>query len=269
MFYIVATPIGNLKDITFRAVEVLKTVDLILAEDTRHSAILLKTYAITAPMVPYQKFNERSMCDEVISKLKDGKNIALISDAGMPLISDPGSIVIGEIIKNNLEYTVLSGACAAVSAAVLSGLDLSSFCMVGFLPEKNIDRENLIKKFSNLECTLIFYISPHSIIQDLQFLFQSLGSRKASLAREISKMYEEVIHFTLGGEIEFKNKGEFVLVVEGAISQGEKLSDLTIIQHVNHYMTEGADKQTAIKQTARDRKVSKSIIYNECLKLEQ
>lgn len=269
MFYIVATPIGNLKEITFRAVEVLKSVDLILAEDTRHSLGLMKTYDISVKMISYQKFNERSRCDEVIGLLKDGKNIALISDAGMPLISDPGNIILSEIIKEKLQYTVISGACAAVNAVVLSGLDTSAFCMAGFLPEKNIDRNRHLDKFCNLECTLVFYISPHSIEKDLKFLFERLGARKAALVREISKIYEEVVHFNLGQSPEFVNKGEFAVCIQGAESESLALSCLSTEEHIRQYIAKGLSEKDAIKKTAFDRKVAKSVIYNEYVQLKK
>lgn len=261
MLYIVATPIGNLKEITYRAVEVLQSVELILAEDTRHSAILLQQYGIKAPLLSYQKFNERARCGEIVQRLGAGAEIALISDAGMPLVSDPGSILLRAVIDAGLPYTVVSGPCAAVNAAVLSGLDISSFCMVGFLPEKNIDRSKLLKKFQTLECTLLFYISPHSVMRDLTTLFEALGARQAVLIREISKLHEEEIRFTLGSVPEFTCKGEFVLAVEGAPAPEEALCSLSVAEHVAKYMEEGLTKREAIKCAAADRGVAKSEIY--------
>lgn len=268
MLYIVATPIGNLKEMTYRAVEVLQSADFILAEDTRHSAVLMQAYNIHTRCVSYQKFNEQARCGEVIDALKAGKDVALISDAGMPLISDPGSVLIAKIIEEGLSYSVVSGPCAAVSAAVLSGLDLSSFCMAGFLPDKNIDRVRTVERFSSLTCTLIFYISPHAIDDDLTFLYEKLGNRKVALVREISKKFEEVIRFSLGEVPKFTHKGEFVLVAEGARPAHESLIALTLHEHVAHYLALGLNKKEAMKRAAQDRGVPKSEIYNALLKKE-
>lgn len=269
MFYIVATPIGNLGDITYRAVEVLRRADIILAEDTRRSAVLMKEYGITAPMLSYQKYNERARAGEIIEKLKDGKNVALVSDAGMPLVSDPGSVLLGQVISEKLKYTVLSGPCAAVTAAVLSGMDLQQFCMVGFLPDKNVDRERLLNKFCDLQCTLIFYVSPHALESDLTFLHSRLGSRRAVLVREISKIYEQAVPFVLGEMPDCPIRGEMVLVTEGARPKYEKLCSLSEKEHVRHYTDAGLSKKDAMKRAAADRGVSKSVIYSAVNKNEE
>lgn len=267
MLYIVATPIGNLSEITYRAVEVLKNVDFIAAEDTRHTMELLRAYDIRKPMISYHKFSERSASAGIISRLKEGKDIALVSDAGMPLISDPGAVLVEELIENGIEYTVVSGACACVNAVVLSGLDTSSFLMVGFLPEKTSDRKKTIAKIKDVEATLVFYSPPHNVLEDLDFLHKSLGRRKFAVVREISKLHEEVVRGCLGEVPEFTVKGEMVIVVEKAESAADRLGELTVIEHVKHYMSLGYDKMKAVKLVAADRKVSKSVVYAETLNL--
>ncbi|MBQ8881978.1 MAG: rRNA small subunit methyltransferase 1 [Clostridia bacterium] len=209
------------------------------------------------------KFNEKQKAEYIANRLVSGENLALISDAGMPLISDPGKTLVDELIKRKLEYTVVSGPCAMVNAVVLSGMDTSSFCMVGFLPEKTADRKRVIEKFENLPTTLVFYSPPHNIDDDLKFLADSLGDRKVSIVREISKMHEEVIRGSLTAIPDFTHKGEFVIVVEGAIASANPLNEMSVIDHINAYIGGGMDKKDAIKQVAQDRKVAKSVIYAE------
>ncbi len=266
MLYIVGTPIGNLKEITFRAVEVLGSVDLIAAEDTRRTAVLLNEYGIKKPMISYQKFNERASSDKLIGLLTDGKDVALVSDAGMPLISDPGQILTGLLREKGLEYTVIGGPCAAIDALILSGLDCSRFTMLGFLPEKKSEREKLLASYASVPNTLIFYSSVHNVKKDIGYLYDALGGRKISVVREISKIYEQVVTFTLGEEAEFTEKGEFVLVVEGANERGN--TSLSVMEHYNGYLQKGLSKKEAIKKVASDRGVAKSEIYATVVKGE-
>lgn len=265
MLYIVATPIGNMGEITYRAVEVLKSVDLVAAEDTRHSGELLNRYGIKKPMTAYHKFSERAAVDGIISRLKEGKDVALVSDAGMPLISDPGSILVNALIEEGLEYTVISGACACVNALVLSGMDTSSFLMVGFLPETASERKKTAARIADVESTLIFYTPPHNVLTDLAFLYETLGARKACVVREISKLHEQVIRFTLGSVPEFTVKGEMVIVVEKAPCAADRLKSLSVKDHVEHYMSLGYDKKESMKRAASDRGISKSLVYAELL----
>lgn len=261
MLYIISTPIGNLADITYRAVDTLKSVDLILCEDTRHTLILLNKYDIKKPLKKYERFSEKKQLSEIVELLKSGKNIALVSDAGTPVISDPGSPLVERLKEENLEYTAIGGQCAAINALVLSGFDASTFCFAGFLPEKNADRERFIAAFTGITSTLVFYISPHNVDGDLLFLGNALGARRACLVREISKMYEEHIDFTLpqlpDGTVK---KGEMVLVVEGA-SKVNPLCTLTLAAHYAHYLELGLDEKTAMKKTAADRGIPKSEVY--------
>lgn len=264
MLYLVCTPIGNLKDITLRALEVLKEVTLILAEDTRHSAILCAEYGVTAPMISYQKYNEKSRCEEILGRLRGGENIALITDAGTPLVSDPGAVLLSRVIEENLPYTLVGSSCAFVSAAVLSGFDLRSLAFGGFLPEKNSAREKYLASFAAFAGTLAFYVSPHSLERDLASFAAAFGSRRAVLVREISKKFEQCVRFTLGEKPEFTEKGEYVLVIEGKERESE-LNSLSVAEHIAAYTDAGLSKMEAIKKVARERGVPKSEIYKETL----
>lgn len=260
MLYLVGTPIGNLQDISLRALTVLKEVDEIACEDTRHSLGLLSAFDIKKPLFSYHKFNEREAGEKLIEKLKAGKNIALITDAGMPVISDPGNILVKMLIENGLEYTVIPGACAFVSALVLSGLDSSKFTFIGFLPQKNGDRKELLQKYKNLDTTLIFYSAPHDVEKDIKTLFEELGERQAVAVKEITKMHERITRFNLKDGLGEQPKGEYVLLVEGASQINSALS-LSEKEHIDLYLSQGMDKKEALKLVAKERGVSKSSLY--------
>lgn len=261
MLYIVATPIGNLDEITLRALDVLKSVDLIAAEDTRHTAVLLSKYGITTRTVAYHKFNERAALDGLIAKLKAGENIALVSDAGMPTVSDPGHIIIDAAIENGVEFTVVSGACAAIDALVLSGLDTRAFTVLGFLPEKNIDRERFVEPYKKLPSTLVFYSAVHDIKKDLEFLYNAFGPRRVAVCREMTKMFETVVRGRLGEQLDITEKGEFAVVIEGAAAESE-LNALSVEEHIKHYLDSGMPQKDAVKKVAADRHVPKNEIYS-------
>lgn len=262
MLSIVVTPIGNLGDITYRAVETLKNADVVYCEDTRHTAILFSRYGITTPVKIYEKFGEARTAEGIVRELRAGKNIALVSDAGTPLVSDPGRVLTEALISEGLEFTVVGSGCAAISALLLSGMDTSAFCFVGFLPEKNADRKRLIDRFRDLQATLIFYVAPHDLIKTVEYLSAELGGRRAALVREISKLHEECVRFALT-ELpdDLTVKGEMVLVVEGA-SGNNSLCGLTVEEHFECYMRQGMDEKNAMKAVAKDRGVSKSEIYS-------
>lgn len=260
MLYFVATPIGNLDEITLRALDVLKSVDLIAAEDTRHTAILLKKYDIKTPLVSYHKFNERETAEGLLQRLEAGENIAAVSDAGMPTVSDPGHVLIDLAIERGVEFTVVSGACAAVNAVVLSGLSTRSFAVLGFLPEKKTDRERFVKPYVALPCTLVFYSAVHDIDADLAFLYETFGARRCAVCREMTKMFETVARGTLGDMPEIVKKGEFAVVVEGASGESE-LNKLSVEAHIEHYLALGHGVKDAVKLVANDRHVAKSDIY--------
>jgi len=266
MLYIVATPIGNLSEMSERAVQTLKEVDFIACEDTRHSGKLLKHFGINTKMVVYQKFNERTSVKGLIDLLLSGKNIALISDAGMPLISDPGAILLQECIKHNINYTVISGACALINAVVLSGFDASEFSFLGFLPDKKLLRENKLKPYLFVPATLIFYSPPQNIKKDCDFLYSVFGNRKAAIIREISKMYESIYRGNLGEDFKIKEAGEFVIVLEG--HKGESKDNMSEIELYNEYIVMGLSKMEAIKAAAKDKGVAKAVIYDLIIGLE-
>ena len=268
MLYFVATPIGNLKEITYLAVETLHNVACIYAENPRHSLKLLNHYDIKKPVLEYQKFSEREKCAEIIAKLKQGQDIAVVSDAGTPLISDPGSVLVEELIAHNLPYTLISGPCAAINAVVLSGLSTSSFCMAGFLPERNRDRENFMARFASVQSTLVFYIAVHDVKKDLAFVHKYLGSRRASLVREISKKFESIIRFVLGETLDFVQKGEFVLVVEGAHETGAgEVVACDIPSKLQALIDAGIAKKEAVKIVAVELGLPKSEVYIQATKL--
>jgi len=217
MLYIVATPIGNLKDITFRAVEVLKSVDLIACEDTRHTKILLDHYCINKPTTSFYQHNRFTKADYLLGLLKEGKDVALVSDAGTPGILDPGYNLINLAIENNVEMTFIPGAAAFINALVLSGKPAHEFYFAGFLPNKKISRKNKLKELSGLGCTVIYYESSHRIKACLQDIADVFGNKEIVVARELTKKFEEVIRATPQTIIEklraLKPRGEFVVVI--------------------------------------------------------
>ena len=260
MLYLVATPIGNLKDISLRALEVLKSVDEIACEDTRHSLTLLRAYEINKPLFSYHKFNERESGEKLIEKLKQGKNIALITDAGMPVVSDPGNILVKMLIENDLEYTIVPGACAFISALALSGLDASRFCFLGFLPQKTGERKEFLEKYKNLEATLIFYSAPHDVVKDVETLYSVFGDRNAVAVKEITKLHEKVERFNLKEGYPNQPKGEYVLLVEGGSKEDEN-KELSNKQLIDLYISQGLDKKDALKKVAKEINIPKSELY--------
>lgn len=267
--YFVATPIGNLKDISFRAVETLKNVDIILCEDTRTSLKLLNSYDISKPLMAYHKFNYKTVIPKIIQSLLDGKTFALISDAGMPCISDPGSEIVPYLIQNNIEYTIIPGACAFVSAMALSGLS-SPFTFVGFLPDNKKDEKKLLLSLKDYNSPLIFYVAPHKLVATLKNMLDILGDRQCVSVREITKMYEEVESFTLKDGYPKQPKGEYVLIVKPSLNDRQSfLNDLTVLEHYNHYLNLGDSKNDAIKKVAKDRQVNKNEIYQQVINTQK
>ena len=270
--YIVSTPIGNLKDMTFRAVEVLKEVDLIAAEDTRHTRELLNHFNIDNKLISYHEHNKYEKTTEIIDLLKSGLNVALVTDAGTPIISDPGNELVKEVSSNDIEITAIPGACAAINALVLSGMDARTFLFIGFLSNDNKLRKMQLSDLLNETRTMIFYISPHDLIKDLKLIIQTFGEdRNASLSREMTKIYEETVRGSLKEILEyFENKkvmGEFVLVVEGISKDILKQSDIdkwqsiSIEEHLKIYLNEGLPEKEAIKKLAKDRNIDKREAY--------
>lgn len=267
MVYLVATPIGNLKDMSFRAVETLRGVDEIFCEDTRHSLKLLTAYDIKKPLHSCHKFNERGAAEKIIAAANGGKNIAVISDAGMPVISDPGNILCGELKKAGVDYTVVPGANAFLSALILSALPADRFAFIGFLPDKTGDKKAVLEKYKNLDMTLCFHVAPQDVDRDIAAMYSVLGERKACAVREITKLHEEAIPFNLSQGLQGEKRGEYVLIVEGAASAENPLCALSEKEHIAHYMAQGLDKKEAVKQAAKDRGIPKSEMYKFSLDL--
>lgn len=269
--YVVATPIGNLGDITLRALETLKSADCIAAEDTRHTLKLLNHYGIKKPLISCHEHNERARCGEIAALLKSGKSVALVSDAGMPLISDPGGHVVSECIREGLPVTVCPGASAAIAAIALSGINTERFVFEGFLPKKARERKARLEVLRAEKRAVVLYESPHRLIKTLSELLEYLGERKLSVARELTKIHEEVLRTDISGALRVFSereavKGEFVLVIKGAEipeTAGNPLDGLTVPERVGYYMNEGLTETEALKKTARDLGVSKSVIYKE------
>lgn len=265
MLYITGTPIGNLKDITIRAVEVLKNVDGIACEDTRHTLKLLNAYGIKKPLFSYHKFNEKSEALKIIEKLDAGKDIALLTDAGMPLISDPGSVLVKLVIEKGLPYTVIPGPSAFVCALILSGMLDYRFDFIGFLPEKKSERKKLLEKYAEADCPLVFYCAPHDLDGTVGDLYEAFGDRKAVAVREITKTFESREEFMLSKGYNAEKKGEFVIIVEGA-KEKKKDFEMPVDKHIEMYMKSGMDKKEAIKAVAKERGIPKSEVYKYTIK---
>lgn len=268
VLYIVGTPIGNLGDITLRALDVLKSVDIIAAEDTRHTGRLLNHFEIKVPLISYYEHKKHEKGELIIKKLLEGNNIALVSDAGMPAISDPGEDLVRLCIENNIEFTVVPGATAFSTALILSGMDTSSFSFEGFLTERKSRRVAHLEEIKTHNQTLIFYEAPHKLKRTLVDVLSVLGDRKIAVCREMTKKYEEVIRGKVSDAIahfeENEPRGEFVLVVEGYITPDTPPVDKGCsTQMVQQLIDGGMDKKDAIRQTAKDLGLPKRDVYNE------
>ncbi|NCA92726.1 16S rRNA (cytidine(1402)-2'-O)-methyltransferase [bacterium] len=263
--YLVATPIGNLADITLRALETLKTVDIIACEDTRHTLQLLNKYEIKKPLISYYKHKEQEGSKKIIELLTQGKNIALVSDAGMPCISDPGSVLVQKVLEEGISYTIIPGANAAVCAIALTGVT-GGFTFLGFMPEKNKARINLINEYKNVSGNLIFYSAPHDVNEYLEFLNGQLGDRTVYLVKEITKMFETVTKGRLGSLRVDSPKGEYVIVVEGQ-KESIDITDEEILKKLKDRIDCGEDKKTAIKNLSESLNLPKNKVYEIALKL--
>lgn len=264
--YLVGTPIGNLSDITLRALDTLKSVDAIACEDTRHSLKLLNYYGIKKPLFACHKFNEKQSVEKIYAMIEEGKDVALITDAGMPCISDPGAIVVNELLEKGAEISVIPGATALVSAMALSGICQPVFSFIGFLPDKNKDREALLASFKRVKTSLVFYSSPYNVNKDIEYLYSFLGDRKLHIVREITKIHEEHIITTLAEGIQEIPKGEYVLIVECADDIEQKPQG-SIEEQLEELIKSGVDKKTAIKQVAKANGLSKDEVYQIAITL--
>lgn len=264
--YLVATPIGNLEDITLRAIEVLMNADIIVAEDTRHSLKLLNHLKISKPLISYQRHSNDKKLDLIIQKLLSGNNIALVTDAGTPGISDPGEDVVREAINNNIKVIPIPGACALVCALIASGLDTTGFTFMGFLPMNNKNRHEKLQEIKFSKYTTILYEAPHKLKNTLNDLNNIINDRKIVLAHEMTKIYES---FETGTAKDFLQKidvpkGEYVIIIQknvDILENSNELNELSLDEHYKFYENLGYDNKQIIKQIAKDRNVPKNDIY--------
>ncbi len=268
--YLVATPIGNLDDITLRAINVLKDVDFIAAEDTRHSLKLLNHLEISKPLISYHRHNENIKSDLLLDKLLDGKDIALITDAGTPVISDPGEEIVKLALEKDIKVIPIPGACALITALIASGLDAKEFTFIGFLPLNKKNRKEKLEEIKSCKNTAILYEAPHKLISTLQDLSKILDNRKVVLAKELTKIHETFISGTAKELLEILDnpKGEFVIIIEknnNIINANDAnfLNNLSLEDHYSFYEKQGLSKNEIIKQIAKDRNVNKNEIYQK------
>ncbi len=270
--YLVGTPIGNLSDISPRALKVLEECDFIAAEDTRVSGKLTNHFGIKKSFVSYYEQNSKEKGPYIVSRLKDGETCALVTDAGMPAISDPGQDVVRLCIESGIKVTSVPGPSAFSMALAISGLDTKKFMFIGFLPVKQSEREKELSEISLLKCTLLFYEAPHRLLKTLNDILNTLGDRKIAICRELTKINEEVLRMNISSSIEYfksnEPRGEFVLVIEGASELGdiEFWKNMDESEHVLYYINLGFDRNTAMKKAAKDRGVGKSVIYDKIMK---
>lgn len=276
--YLCATPIGNLEDITFRVIRTLKEVDLIGAEDTRNSIKLLNHFDIKTPMTSYHEFNKYDKAKQLVEMMLEGKNIAIITDAGTPGISDPGEELVRQCYEVGIEVSSLPGAAACITALTMSGQKTRRFCFEAFLPNDKKEKVKVFEYLKDETRTIIIYEAPHRLVRTLKELRDVLGDRELTVCRELTKKYEESFQTTLEGAIsryeEKEPKGEFVLVIAGKSEEEieqekrSKWEEMSVFEHVEFYINQGKDKKDAMKAAAKDRGVSKRDIYNELLELK-
>lgn len=265
--YIVGTPIGNMSDMTLRAIQTLKNADTIACEDTRHSLPLLSHFDIRAKLIAYHKFNEAECSERIISLVKDGKDVALITDAGMPSVSDPGAELISRARQSGIAIELVPGPTAVASAVTLSGIKSDGFTFLGFLPEKKADKVAILSKTAFSGLPIVMYVAPHDVKDIAAVLYEVLGDRTAYVCRELTKLYESVTVTSLAN-FDCEPRGEMVLIVEGGEAQNP-LNALPVKEHVASYMAQGMDKKEAVKRAAQDRGVPKNEVYQACLDMEE
>ncbi|MCX7724893.1 MAG: 16S rRNA (cytidine(1402)-2'-O)-methyltransferase [Thermodesulfovibrio sp.] len=269
--YVVATPIGNLEDITLRALDTLKRVDYIACEDTEHSIKLLNYYGIKKPLISYWSEKEKVKAEEIIQKIKAGNSVALITDAGTPGISDPGAVVISRAIEEDIDIIPLPGPSALITALSVSGLNTEEFTFIGFLPVKQSHRKKKLLELSSERRTLVFYEAPHRILQTLNDMLEVFGDRKVCIARELTKIFEEVLRGKLSKIIEklenSKIAGEYVIVVEGAEEKRGSIEEA--LKEVKELMKKGKGRKEAVKIVSELYNLSKKELYEESLKRDE
>lgn len=278
ILYLCATPIGNLDDITYRTIKTLKEVDLIAAEDTRHSIKLLNHYEINTPMTSYHEFNKYDKAIYLVDKMKEGLNIALITDAGTPGISDPGEELVKIAYEHGIKVTSIPGATACITGLTLSGFPTKRFVFEAFLPHDKKDKQHILEELKNETRTIILYEAPHRLVKTLTELKQALGDRRITICRELTKKYETVFQTTLSQGIAYYEeneiKGECVIIIEGKSielvieEEKDKWLTISILEHLDIYISKEMSKKDAMKAVALDRGVTKREIYEEILKEE-
>lgn len=275
ILYLCATPIGNLGDMTPRVVETLRGVDLIAAEDTRNSIKLLNHFEIRASMTSYHEYNKVEKAEYLVAQLEQGKNVALITDAGTPAISDPGEVLVAKCHAAGIRVTSLPGAAACITALTLSGLSTRRFCFEAFLPADKKEKAEILAELKEESRTIILYEAPHHLVRTLEELFHTLGDRRLTLCRELTKKFETVIPTTIKDALAMyeteEPRGEYVLVIEGKSLEQKKeerresWQSMSIEEHMAYYEQEGLDEKSAMKQVAKDRGVPKRDIYQYLL----
>ncbi len=267
--YICATPIGNLGDMSQRAIEVLRAVDLIAAEDTRNSIKLLNHFDIKTPMTSYHEFNKYDKADELVAKILSGTNVAIITDAGTPCISDPGEVLVQKCAEAGITTVSVPGPSAVITALTISALQTRRFVFEGFLPSQKKERSKVLDRLKNETRTMVLYEAPHHLIATLEELRKIFGGeRRISLCREMTKRYEEVIRTTIEEAISMEPKGEYVLVIEGRSEKEleeekqDRFLAMSLEEHMQMYLSQGKDKKEAMKLVAKDRGISKRDVYN-------
>ena len=269
--FLCATPIGNLGDMTPRVVETLRAVDIIAAEDTRNSIKLLNHFDIHTPMTSYHEYNKVEKARQLVEQLSEGQNVALITDAGTPAISDPGEVLVQMCQEIGIPVTSLPGPAACITALTLSGLPTRRFCFEGFLPSDKKEKREVLEELSQESRTIILYEAPHHLVRTLEELYEVLGDRDVTLCRELTKKFESVMPTTLSKALEYYNnqepKGEYVLVLRGRSREEKRREEITawesmpIEEHMTYYQERGLDSKEAMKMVAKDRGVGKREIY--------
>ncbi len=279
MLYLCATPIGNLDDMTFRVLETLRCVDLIAAEDTRNSIKLLNHFEIKTPMTSYHEYNRVEKAHYLIGQMQEGKNVALITDAGTPAISDPGETLVALCQEAGVRVTSLPGAAACITALTLSGLSTRRFCFEGFLPSDKKEKKDVLAELAQESRTMIVYEAPHHLIRTLEELKEALGDRRITICRELTKKFETVMPTTLVDALlyyeENEPRGEYVLVIEGKSIAEKKeeaamqWQEMPIEEHMKHYEEQGIERKEAMKLVAKDRGIGKRDVYQMLLECEE
>ncbi len=275
ILYLVATPIGNLSDMTSRAIDTLREVDLIAAEDTRNSIKLLNHFEIKTPMTAYHEYNKYDKADYLVNELLGGKNIALITDAGTPGISDPGEVLVSKCHENAVPVTSLPGCCALISALIISGLPTRRFCFEAFLPSDKKERQDIIGELKTETRTIIIYEAPHHLVKTLTELRDNLEDRQITVCKELTKKFETINRTTLSEAVDYytnnEPKGEYVLVLSGADKSKLVLEEqlawqqMSLEEHMELYLEQGIDKKEAMKKVAKDRGITKRDVYQALL----